>query len=62
MLFNNDYTNSVRADFILDSEKGVSGLEYFNPERKEYEKVSLNDGSFTLSFDAGEGKIFRLLK
>lgn len=60
MLFNNSWSQGATQTFILDSFSGAEGLEWFNLETGEWEDVRVSSGMFTLSFQAGEGKLLRI--
>lgn len=58
MITNKSFTEGVSESFTLGG--GLKGLEYFNPESGRHEKCESEDGLFTVSLAAGEGKFFRL--
>jgi hypothetical protein len=60
MLFNNDWKAGNTATFTLDPYSGIEKLEYFDPETKKYENVDISSDSFTVTFDVGEARLYRV--
>ncbi len=59
MIFNNSWTRGASQKFVLDSFSGADGLEYYDLDTGEWKDVALSSGTFTLSFEAGEGILLR---
>lgn len=60
MIFNKSFTDGVSTSFTVDKYSGITGLEYFNPNTKQYEEVAIEDGKFSLELRPGEGKYLRI--
>ena len=60
MLFNNDISEEVTAQFTVDSLEGVKWVEYFDPFIGEHVPMMLDDGLLVDTFLPGEGKLYRL--
>lgn len=61
MLFNKDWKNpNEGASFTVNAESGITGLELYDTETREYKDVPVENGKILLDFQAGEGKYLRI--
>lgn len=62
MIVNNSWEHGLTETFQIDPEySGIEELWYFNPATGEYEKAEIIDGMITISFESGEGKLFKIV-
>ncbi len=62
MIVNNSWENKFTETFTIDPVfSGIEELWLLNTKTGEYEKAEIIDGKLTLTFEAGEGHLFKIV-